>query len=124
MENSVPQNAFEGFLNPDEYGYSRFPHDWIDVFKVVDNLAEIKILFYVARHTWGFQEVDQWKKITTNEFMHGRGGLDQGTGLSKQSVLAGIEKAMKHGYLLCKTNDRDRARVKKYYKLKVRKVDD
>ncbi len=114
--------TFEGFDNPNEYGFTRIPHDWIDVFREVDNLAELKILFYVARHTWGFGEIDQWKKITIKEFMEGRNNLDYGTGLSRQSVLDGIARAVEHGYLLCKKDERDKARIKKYYKLKVRGV--
>jgi|SRR5579872_6724445 len=112
---------FEGFLNPDRYGFTRIPHDWIDILPNIDSLAELKILLYVARHTWGFQEVDAWKRITLEQFMNGRAGLDNGTGLSRQSVIDGIEKAVKHGYLLYKVDDRDKARIKKYYKLNIHK---
>lgn len=111
---------FEGFDNPDRYGFTRIPHDWIDLLPAIESLAELKILLYVARHTWGFQEVDTWKRITLEQFMHGRNSLDNGTGLSRKSVVAGLKQAIDHGYLLCKTDDKDKARIKKWYKLTIR----
>src|SRR5437588_8793293 len=65
------------------------------------------------------------KKITTDEFMYGRKRksgerIDIGTGLSKPSVIAGLKSAVAHGLLEEETDDSDKARIKKYYKLKMR----
>src|SRR5437588_978993 len=46
--------------------------------------------------------------------------IDTGTGLSKPSVIEGLNSAVKHGLLEVETGDSDKARIKKYYKLKMR----
>ncbi len=126
MENDNVEEVFPGFWHPDVYqvGFTKMPHELIQELHKIDSIAELKVILYVMRHTWGFQEFDQWKRITFEEFMHGRNGLDNGTGLTKQSVIAGLEKAIDHGFLLCKTIDRDKARIKKFYKLKLRQESD
>jgi hypothetical protein len=65
------------------------------------------------------------KKITTDEFMYGRKKksaerIDIGTGLSKPSVIAGLKSAVAHGFLEEEIDDSDKARIKKYYKLKMK----
>jgi len=65
------------------------------------------------------------KKITTDEFMYGRKRksgerIDNGTGLSKPSIIQGLTSAVQHGLLEVEIDDSDRARIKKYYKLKMR----
>lgn len=85
----------------------------------------MKLVEYVLKHTWGYSEFDMVKKITTDEFMFGRKKksgerIDNGTGLSKPSVIAGLKSAVTHGLLEEETDDSDKARIKKYYKLKMR----
>lgn len=118
------EEVFSGFLNPDEYtaGFTQLQHSFIESLYMIESLAELKVILYIMRHTWGFQEYDVWRHITTEEFMHGRNNLDNGTGLSKASVIAGLDKAIEHEFVLCKVNDRDLARIKKYYKLKLSDV--
>lgn len=103
---------FAGFRRPETEFYST-PNEWTDITADIDNLAELKIIEYIMRHTWGFKEqrngkwvvdYDKPRKISTDEFMHGRkrqdgSRMDKGTKLSKQSVLTGIEKALEHGYI-------------------------
>lgn len=115
-------------------GHSQLPNEWLDeIISQIDSMAELKIVLYVYRHTWGFQEKkinpddpakhDKMKHITTEEFMHGRKKsdgvtrMDRGTGLSDWSVKDGIARALKHGYIICEIDARDKARVKKYYGL-------
>lgn len=126
MENGDVEQ-FSGFYDPRCYdGYSKLPHEFIDdALSRIDSLAEMKVVLYVLRHTWGFQEFDTFKKITTDEFMHGRKRrdgtrMDNGTGLSDFGVRDGLAKAVKHGYLLCEVDKRDLGRIKKYYRLKMR----
>jgi DNA-binding PadR family transcriptional regulator len=57
--------------------------------------------------------------------MHGRKKksgerIDNGTGLSKPSVIAGLKSAVEHGLLEEEIDDSDKARIKKCYKLKMK----
>lgn len=118
--------VFAGF-NLDDFkeGFSQLPHEWLNEICVhVDNIAEIKVIFYVFRHTVGFQETEQHKHITIDEFMNGRyrsdgSRMDNGTGLSEMSVRNGLKSAIKHGYLVHKENRSDMARIYKSYRLKL-----
>lgn len=124
--------VFEGFRKIDKESkhFYRLPNEWTDITSEIDNLAELKIVEYLIRHTWGFREYDQYKHITVDEFMHGRlkadgvTRMDKGTGLkSDRSVKDGLKAAIEHGYILCDVDAKDRARIKKSYKLKMRQVD-
>src|SRR5436190_13750553 len=123
MQNLSGQ-PFEGFNKP-EANFFRLPNEWTDITAQVTSLAEMKLVEYVLKHTWGYSEFDVIKKITTDEFMYGRKKksgerIDNGTGLSKPSVIEGLKSAVKHGLLEEEIDDSDKARVKKYYKLKMR----
>lgn len=122
-EESPP--VFEGFVQPKK-NYFPMPNAWIDICAGIDNLAELKVVQYVLRHTWGYQEYGIAKAITVDEFMHGRKHqdgktrMDNGTGLkSDRSVKDGLKAAIKHGYLVCEIDDTDKARIKKSYALKM-----
>jgi hypothetical protein len=114
--------TFNGFTPPVS-NYFRMPNEWINICAEITNLAELKVVQYVLRHTWGYHEYDgQPKPITIDEFMHGRKRkngtrIDKGTGLSEMSVRNGLEKAIEHGYIICESDERDKARIKKSYKL-------
>src|SRR5438874_10763373 len=121
---SLSGHTFEGFNKP-EANFFRLPNEWTDITARITSLAEMKLVEYVLKHTWGYSEFDLVKKITTDEFMYGRRKkngerIDQGTGLSKPSVIEGLNSAIKHGLLEVEIDDSDRARIKKYYKLKMR----
>lgn len=117
---------FQGFATPTR-NYFPMPNEWINICAEITNLAELKVVQYVLRHTWGYHEYDGTPKvITTDEFMHGRkyadttrGRIDKGTGLSKQSVIDGLKRAVDHGFLICDTDDSDLARIEKSYALKM-----
>lgn len=116
---------FQGFSYPDDRGFTRVPNDFIEKeLAAIESLTELKVILYVARHTWGFQEYHIWKKFTLDEFQHGRkrsdgSRMDTGTGLSDFGVKDGLAKAVQHGYLQAKTDDSDRGRIKKYYCLRM-----
>ena len=115
---------YAGFSKP-EANFFRLPNEWTDITARITSLAELKLVEYVLKHTWGYSEFDLVKKITTDEFMSGRKKkngerIDQGTGLSKPSVIEGLNSAVKHGLLEVEIDDSDKARIKKYYKLKMR----
>src|SRR3989442_3847558 len=121
---TLSEQTFEGFSKP-EANFFRLPNEWTDITAQVTSLAEMKLVEYVLKHTWGYSEFDVVKKITTDEFMNGRKKkdgtrIDTGTGLSKPSVIAGLKSAVKHGLLEEETDDSDKARIKKFYKLKMK----
>lgn len=119
-------SEFTGFVNPKE-NWSKLPHDLIDALPMVETIGEMKVILYVLRHTWGFQEFgdDVKKRITFDEFMHGRKQkdrtrMDNGTGLTEPTLRDGIARAVEHGFIKVETDDRDLARVKKFYSLKMK----
>ena len=119
--NTQADSTFQGFTIP-ERNYFLLPNEWIDICAEITNLAELKVILYVLRHTWGYQEYNTMKTITIDEFMHGRrrkngSRLDKGTGLSNRSVIEGIKRAIEHKFLICTIDDTDKARTIKSYAL-------
>lgn len=117
---------FRGFDLP-EQNWFRLPNEWTNITADMKSLAELKVVEYVLRHTWGYHEYGIAKRITINEFMAGRKlkdgtRLDRGTGLSKQSVVDGLKNSVKHGYLIEEVDNSDRARIKKSYRLRMSAV--
>src|SRR5436305_13620951 len=115
---------YAGFNKP-EANFFRLPNEWTDITARITSLAELKLVEYVLKHTWGYSEFDMVKKITTDEFMYGRKKkdgtrIDSGTGLSKPSVMEGLTNAVKHGLLEVEIDESDKARIKKYYKLRMK----
>ena len=115
---------FQGFDNPEE-NWSKLPHALIDLFPWIQTVAELKIVLYVLRHTWGFQEYGgEGKRITLDEFSNGRkrrdgSRLDNGTGLSPNAVKAGVRAAVRHGFLIREDDGRDAARSSHKYRLRM-----
>ena len=126
MSANTPKEStprFAGFDRP-EQNWFRVPDSWTDITAGITSLAELKVIEYVLKHTWGYQEYHITKRITIDEFMHGRrkkdgSRLDKGTGLSKPSVVAGLKSAVEHGYLEQEADGSDKARIKKYYRLRM-----
>lgn len=120
----MSDEIFEGFVPPTK-NYFPMPNEWIDICARIDNLAELKVIQYVLRHTWGFREYGIMKTISVDEFIHGRKRhdgtrMDNGTGLkSDRSVKDGIKAAIKHGYLIFEVDTSDPARTRKSYALKM-----
>jgi hypothetical protein len=115
--------TFEGFPQPKK-NYFSLPNEMINIIAHITNMSELKVIIYVIRHTWGFQEFGICKTISTDEFMHGRRfsngkRMDEGTGLSHHSVIDGLRAAEDHGYLICDTDTSDKARTTKSYMLKM-----
>lgn len=120
---STSQPQFLGFDRPRQ-NWFRLPYQWTDITAKITSLAELKVVEYVLKHTWGYQEYDLKKRISLDEFRHGRKRkdgttIDQGTGLSKQSVIDGLKNAVKHGFLEVEKDDSDQARKKRYYSLRM-----
>src|SRR3954463_7587995 len=97
------RSGFPGFDRP-ESNFFRMPNNWTNITAEINNIAELKVVEYILRHTWGFQEYGIKKRITVDEFMKGRKHqdgtrLDKGTGLSERAVRYGLQNALKDGLI-------------------------
>jgi len=117
--------SFAGF-DPPESNFWRLPNNWFDLVAHFTSWAEHKVVEYILRHTWGYQEYGVVKLITMDEFMHGRkrrdgSRIDAGCGMAENSIKKGIADAVAHGFLLVHIDDSDKGRIKKYYGPKMRR---
>lgn len=123
-----PVASFQGFWHPrEQQGFTQLPHELFDLMHSMSE-PELRVILYIFRHTWGFSEFGETKKLTTDEFMEGRKRrdgtrYDNGTGLSDRGVKNGIAAALKHGYITCNIDDRDKARIKKSYGIKIFQIE-
>src|SRR5215203_1969554 len=118
------RTSFPGFDRP-ESNFFRMPNTWTDITAEINNIAELKVVEYILRHTWGYQEYGVKKHITIDEFVNGRrrqdgSRMDKGTGLSERAVYDGLRKAVENGLIDEETDDSDRGRIKKSYSLRMR----
>src|SRR6478735_3996317 len=121
-ETTLPE--FQGFDRP-EANWFRMPNNWTNITADINNIAELKVVDYILRHTWGYQEYGVKKHITIDEFVHGRrrqdgSRMDKGTGLSERAVYDGLRKAVENGLIDEETDNSDRGRIKKSYSLRMR----
>ena len=118
-------DLFAGFAHPKDGNYTCIPNGFIEhELSKIDNMAELKVVLYAMRHTWGYQEYGMWKRISVDEFAHGRKRkngerMDSGTGLGITATKAGIKRAVEHGYLMAGFDRSDLARIQKYYYLRM-----
>jgi DNA-binding PadR family transcriptional regulator len=114
------------FERPRE-NWSKLPNQFVDeIMPEISTLSELKVILYILRHTWGFQDDD--KRITLDEFENGRKRkdgtrIDKGCGLSHPSIVSGLKKAEKHGYIHVETDDSDKARIRKTYSIEYKSPD-
>jgi DNA-binding PadR family transcriptional regulator len=118
------RTPFSGFDRP-ESNFFRMPNSWTDITAEIDSIAELKVVEYILRHTWGYQEYGVKKHITIDEFVNGRrrhdgSRMDKGTGLSERAVYDGLRKAVENRLIDEETDDSDRGRIKKSYSLRMR----
>jgi len=117
--NDNNQKYFEGFEEVDSNAI-KFPKQWTTIMASIDNLAELKVIEYIVRHTWRYNgKEDRTKKITIDEFVNGRrkkdrSRIDMGTGLTAKSVKIGIKKAIEHGYIQIIVDEKDKTGTKRF----------
>lgn len=122
-----PFKDFEGFDYPRE-NWSKLPHVFIEYFlPKIDTLAELKLLLYLLRHTWGYDEYGIPKHITTDEFQFGRkrkdgSRIDNGTGLGNETVRRGLKAALAHHLIEVNVDDSDKGRIEKRYTLRMKQT--
>lgn len=122
-QQSSQDPSFVGFTEPTS-NYFRMPRIWTNITAAINNLAELKVVEYILRHTWGYQEYGIKKHITVDEFVAGRkrqngSRMDRGTGLSERAVRYGLDRALGDGLIVEEVDATDRGRVKKSYALKM-----
>ena len=121
---AIDARLFPGFERPDNR-WTKLPHALIETLPMVKTAGELKVILYVLRHTWGFQEFDIPKRITLDEFQYGRkradgSRIDGGTGLSRCALKDGIKRAVAHGFLVQEIEPhRDRGRQSHVYCLRM-----
>lgn len=114
-------NEFQGFSGPFE-NWFKFPLEIINCLPELDK-KQIVLLVYLFRHTWGYHDDDP-KKITLDEFQHGRkrrdqSRIDRGTGLARNSIIDGLAALEKRGFIEIETDDQDKARIEKWYSIRM-----
>lgn len=99
--------------------YAQYPPELHLRLMEATSLAEIKVVLYVFWYTYKFKEWGELKALTLDEFQHGRKErgkrADKGVGLARKNIIAGIKAAVKHHLLYEIVDDRDKARITKYY---------
>ncbi len=115
---------FAGF-DPPESNFWRLPNNWFDLVAGFTSWAEHKVVEYILRHTWGYNEYGVSKLITIDEFMHGRkrrdgSRMDAGCGMAENSIKKGIADAVSHGFLVVEVDTRDLGRIRKFYAPRMR----
>lgn len=112
---------FAGFSGPQK-NFSELPHELIEALPIFTSLAELKVVLYILRHTWGYHDYDEGKRITLDEFENGRKRrdgtrIDKGTGMVKSSLVDGIKRAVAHGFIEVEEDNSDKAREQRFYTL-------
>src|SRR5512136_2965001 len=96
--------SFEGFKRPTT---TDTPDEFFDIIlPQVSGLAELKVILYVIRHTFGY---NKWlDRISLSEFEHGimtqdkdkrPKQVDAGVGLSRRAIIDGLKATVGHEYL-------------------------
>lgn len=121
MTSSGDPEPFKGFEQPQQ-NYSKLPHAFINLLPIMQSKSELCVVLYILRHTWGYQEYEDARRISVDEFANGRKKrdgtrIDSGVGMSEPAIRAGIKAAIGHGFILVEVDDSDKARVDKFYKL-------
>ncbi len=92
--------GFHGFVTPTT---TDTPNELFDiVLPRINNLAELKVVLYIIRRTFGFHKQMDW--IALSQFERGivtKDGqrLDDGVGLAHKSIVAGLERGVNEEYL-------------------------
>lgn len=112
-------SKFTGFVLPRQ-NWSKLPNQMIEWLPLITSEAELKVILYILRHTWGYH--DSEKRIATSEFATGRRKrdgtkIDNGIGLNEPAIREGLRKAEEHGFVLVEIDDSDKGRIRKYYSL-------
>ena len=99
-EDSKTQSKFKGFRSPN---YTMVPDELFDELLAVLSGAEIKVLLYIMRRTFGFKKgSDRISKAQLERGIQRNDGtvLDRGTGLSRRAIRLAIDSLIERNILL------------------------
>lgn len=116
-------DQFPGWTRP-KSNYTQVPNAFWDQLPNFETLAELKVVLYILRHTWGYVGVKQ-RRISVDEFQNGRknkegGRIDKGVGMTRANIMKGLKLAQQHGFITVETDERDKARRSKTYQLRMK----
>lgn len=121
MTNMDNEAQFTGFADPSE-NWFKMP---LAIIPMQPDLkgSVLHVVIYIIRHTWGFHEYEEGKKITLDEFQNGRKRrdgtrIDNGTGLHKETIVNALVEAEAMGIIDVETDSRDAGRIEKFYMLR------
>jgi len=106
---------FPGFYRP-KANFYRLPNDWFDIWAQIRRWARrsrihtiLKMMEYVIKWTWGYQNYDEPVRISWRNFQFGmlkrRKRRDRGTGLSPGGLQGALQAAEEFGLLEKREND-------------------
>src|SRR5258708_36907275 len=107
LTDALPKpTRFQGFTSPH---YTQVPDDLFDELLSELSGAELKVLLYIIRRTFGFKKTSE--QISLQQIRMGittRDGrvLDRGTGLSLSATQSAIKGLIEKGVLLARRNRR------------------
>src|SRR6266516_5042669 len=99
-KNTATTIQFKGFVSP---RYTQVPDELFDDLMSHLSGAELKVLLYIIRRTFGFKKDSD--NISLNQMLHGittKEGevLDRGTGLSKKTLLETIKSLVEKNLII------------------------
>jgi hypothetical protein len=110
---------FVGFFEPTE-NYFRLPNNWFDIATLIRAEfgerfgSPLKMMEYILRHTWGYRRFNGHVKLSAKDIYSGRNingrQIDQGTGLSENSVTKAGKVLEKLGLIEMEYDETDKAR--------------
>lgn len=106
--------------------YSKLPHTFIEHLPDFSE-AELRVVLYTLRHTWGYGEYERKKRITLDEYVNGRkradgSRIDRGCGVKEAAAARGLARAVENGFLVMEEDASDLGRVKRYYGIAIADV--
>ena len=102
--NDLPPLTWEGFYDPN---YTPVPDDFFDILLPYLSDAELRVLLYLIRRTYGFKKRED--AVSLAQIVHGivkRDGerLDHGAGISKAGAVKAIKGLVEKGVILTQRN--------------------
>lgn len=96
METNSQNEKFPGFPPEPKTNFWRCPNI-INEYSHILNGSEHKVLFYILRHTWGFNKTAD--EISLSQLVKGIKNFDVGTGLTKPTVIEAIKNLIKKDFI-------------------------
>lgn len=118
-----PLQGWQGVDSPDA-NFHQLPNQLVDVLLEHLTLPEAKVLWFIARHQFGFQPECDPPRLTLDEIEHGRKSRNGerwcgGTGLARSTIINALAGLTKKGIITTRTEG-DPGRIQTWYDVKVK----